>query len=147
MSRRSHGLARRAALIEPCSRPHVERRSGAVYDSLGGGRAASRLPTLPAAGVERLAGEGGLRRSRRARTRIEGRRGGGKAARYASTAAREALEAVLPGLIAAFARGAGPAGQALHRFDAMLCRLPSAINLFRLLEAQPARSPACWATC
>ncbi|MBL7325568.1 glutamine-synthetase adenylyltransferase, partial [Escherichia coli] len=51
-------------------------------------------------------------------------------------AAREALEAVLPGLIDAFSR-APDTVHAITRFDAMLSRLPSAINFFRLLEAQP----------
>ncbi len=51
--------------------------------------------------------------------------------------AREALEAVLPALITALSGGASPA-RALARLDAMLERLPSAIDIFRLLEARPA---------
>lgn len=53
-----------------------------------------------------------------------------------SPAAREALEQVMPALFAALAR-APDAAQALTRFDAMLTGLPSAINLFHLLHAQP----------
>ena len=54
-----------------------------------------------------------------------------------SVAAQSALEAVLPGLAQAFAQAADPAAAVL-RLDRMLARLPSAINFFRLLEAQPA---------
>ncbi len=50
---------------------------------------------------------------------------------------RAALEDSLPGLIEGLATAADPQA-ALLRLDAMLARLPSAINLFRLLEAQPA---------
>jgi [glutamine synthetase] adenylyltransferase / [glutamine synthetase]-adenylyl-L-tyrosine phosphorylase len=53
-----------------------------------------------------------------------------------SPAAREALEQVLPSLFAALAAAPDPA-QALIRFDSMLGGLPSAINLFHLLHAQP----------
>ena len=56
-------------------------------------------------------------------------------ARFGS--ARQALEAVLPGLIAALGR-ASDANAALNRFDDIVAGLPSAINLFRLLEARPA---------
>ena len=44
---------------------------------------------------------------------------------------------MLPGLVTAFGQAAD-SGHAITRFDAMLSRLPSAINFFRLLEAQPA---------
>jgi glutamate-ammonia-ligase adenylyltransferase len=71
---------------------------------------------------------------------VEGWRGGGYPA-LRSPQAREALEALLPGLIAAFAE-APDSTHAIIRFDAMLSRLPSAINFFRLLEAQPALAPA-----
>ncbi len=54
-----------------------------------------------------------------------------------SPAARAALEAVLPGLIAAFGQSPDPQG-AIVRLDRMLSRLSSAVNFFRLLEARPA---------
>ena len=54
-----------------------------------------------------------------------------------SPAARAALEQVLPDLIAAFGGGPLPAA-AFARFDDLVTQLPSAINLFRLLEARPA---------
>lgn len=70
-----------------------------------------------------------------ARQRIEAWRGGAYPA-LRSPAAREALEAVLPTLVPALA--AAPVPQAaLLRLDALLERLPSAINIFRLLEARP----------
>ena len=53
-----------------------------------------------------------------------------------SPAARQALEAVLPGLMAALGQAPDPRA-ALVQVDAMLSRLPSAINFFRLLEARP----------
>lgn len=53
-----------------------------------------------------------------------------------SGAAHAAFEAALPGLARAFAQAADPA-EAVLRLDRILARLPSAINLFRLLEAQP----------
>ncbi len=54
-----------------------------------------------------------------------------------STASQEALEAVLPSLLPAFAASAAPQA-ALLRFDALLAKLPSAVNFLRLLQAQPA---------
>ncbi|MBC7985459.1 MAG: glutamine-synthetase adenylyltransferase, partial [Sphingomonadaceae bacterium] len=48
-----------------------------------------------------------------------------------------AFEAVLPPLAASFGGAPDPLA-AINRFDALLERLPSAVNLFRLLEARPA---------
>ncbi len=53
-----------------------------------------------------------------------------------TSAAQNALEAILPALVASMAR-AGDARAAIIQFDAMLSKLPSTINLFRLLEARP----------
>jgi [glutamine synthetase] adenylyltransferase / [glutamine synthetase]-adenylyl-L-tyrosine phosphorylase len=61
---------------------------------------------------------------------------GGHSRVLRSPAAREALEQVLPDLLAALARAPDPV-QALNRFDAMVGGLPSAVNLFHLLHAQP----------
>ncbi|MBN8808369.1 MAG: bifunctional [glutamine synthetase] adenylyltransferase/[glutamine synthetase]-adenylyl-L-tyrosine phosphorylase [Sphingomonas sp.] len=66
---------------------------------------------------------------------IERWRGGSYPA-LRSPAARQALEAVLPALVAALGQAPDPRA-ALVRADAMLSRLPSAINFFRLLEARP----------
>ena len=61
----------------------------------------------------------------------------GKTRTTRSAAARTALDAVLPALIGALGRAPAP-DAALNRFDDLVARLPSAINLFRLLEARPA---------
>ncbi len=53
-----------------------------------------------------------------------------------SEAAIGAFEAVRPRLLAAFAGAADPA-TVLARWETMLERMPSAINVFRLLEARP----------
>lgn len=53
-----------------------------------------------------------------------------------SAAALAALEKMLPELIAAFASAPDPEG-ALVRFDRMIAGLPSAINFFHLLAAEP----------
>ncbi|WP_116091510.1 bifunctional [glutamine synthetase] adenylyltransferase/[glutamine synthetase]-adenylyl-L-tyrosine phosphorylase [Sphingomonas crusticola] len=70
------------------------------------------------------------------RARIEGWREG-RTRTTRSAAARAALEAVLPALIAALGNAPDP-DLALNRFDDLVARLPSAVNLFRLLEARPA---------
>ncbi|MEN9925925.1 MAG: hypothetical protein RL268_2051, partial [Pseudomonadota bacterium] len=54
-----------------------------------------------------------------------------------SDAAREAFDAMLLPLLAAFAKGPEPE-RALLRWEQLLTNLPSAVNLFRLLEARPA---------
>lgn len=72
--------------------------------------------------------EGAVRRIERWRT--------GNVGATRSKASREALEAILPQLISDL--GASPAPiTALNRLDSLLDRLPSALNLFRLLEARP----------
>ncbi len=68
--------------------------------------------------------------------RIEGWRGGTVRA-LRSEAARAALEAIQPALLAALARSPEPT-RAFNRWEELLMRLPSALNLFRLLEARPA---------
>ncbi len=54
-----------------------------------------------------------------------------------SPPARAAFEAMLPVLLAAIADGPDP-GHALNRFSDIVERLSSGVNLYRLLEAQPA---------
>jgi [glutamine synthetase] adenylyltransferase / [glutamine synthetase]-adenylyl-L-tyrosine phosphorylase len=53
-----------------------------------------------------------------------------------SAASRDALERVLPELVRAFGRAPAP-DTALLRCDAMLAGLPSVVNLFHLMHAQP----------
>ncbi|RYY26828.1 MAG: bifunctional [glutamine synthetase] adenylyltransferase/[glutamine synthetase]-adenylyl-L-tyrosine phosphorylase [Sphingomonadales bacterium] len=127
-----HGLPSSAALLD-LLRPHAE-RVGRFYDSLSD----DSEPRLPAsnATLQAQLSEAGFDHPAGAARIVEGWRGGNYPALRTSQA-REALEAVLPGLIYAFAK-APDSTHAITRFDAMLSRLPSAINFFRLLEAQPA---------
>jgi glutamate-ammonia-ligase adenylyltransferase len=60
----------------------------------------------------------------------------GKLRSVRSPSAREAFEAVLPALLKAFAQSPDPAN-AIARFDNLIEAMPSAINVFRLLEARP----------
>lgn len=129
---RLHGLADGGALLALLA-PQVA-AVGAVYDRLDGA-AEPRLPIDPQTLAERLETLGFSSGAQSAR-RIADWRGGAYPA-LRSPAARAALEDSLPGLIAGIATAADPQA-ALLRLDAMLARLPSAINLFRLLEAQPA---------
>ena len=126
-----HGLANGDELLE-LLRPHVE-RAGALFDGLApetSGRLSSdpdilldELRTLgfgdPATAVRRI----GELRSGRARS-------------LRSPAAQTAFEAMLPGLLTAFAAGPDPEN-ALNRFTDIVERLSSGINLYRLLEARP----------
>ena len=68
--------------------------------------------------------------------RIEGWRSG-KVRALRSDAARHAFDAIQPALLAALARSPEPA-RAFNRWEELLLRLPSALNLFHLLEARPA---------
>lgn len=126
-----HGLENGQALLD-LLRPYTE-RVGTIYDGLSE-ESEPRLPTnsetlrnrLEAAGFDHATGAARI---------VEGWRKGDYPA-LRTPQAREALEALLPGLIVAFSN-APDSTHAITRFDAMISRLPSAINFFRLLEAQP----------
>ncbi|MFZ5794543.1 MAG: glutamine-synthetase adenylyltransferase [Pseudomonadota bacterium] len=127
-----HGLEDANALLD-LLRPHVL-ATAASYDALdpedGDALSFDRdhlLAQLSQAGF----GDGDV-----ARQRIEQWRSGTYPA-LRSPAARTALEAVLPGLVAALGNAPDPQG-AIVRLDRMLARLSSAVNFFRLLEARPA---------
>jgi glutamate-ammonia-ligase adenylyltransferase len=60
----------------------------------------------------------------------------GKIRAIRSPSARDAFEAVLPAIMAALAQ-APDSDRAIARFDNMIEAMPSAINVFRLLEARP----------
>ncbi len=68
--------------------------------------------------------------------RIDSWRGGGVRA-LRSDAAMAALDAIQPAVLAALAAAADPT-RALTRWEQMIAGLPSAVNLFRLLQARPA---------
>lgn len=129
---RLHGLRDGTALLDLLA-PHVE-RVGRIYDSLDG-EDRTQVAT-GAAGVEQALAKAGFDDAESAARLVEGWR----SARYPalrSAPARAALETVLPTLLAAIGE-APDANRALARLDTILSRLPSALNLFNLLEARPA---------
>ncbi len=127
-----HGIGNGAALIA-LLRPHVE-QVGNTYDSLDVDRPAGL--SQDAELLDGVLAQAGFTDPVAARTRIEGWRSGRMRA-LRTPAAIEALEAVLPALVTALGKAPDP-NAALNRFDDIVARLPSAINLFRLLEARPA---------
>ncbi|TVV75653.1 bifunctional [glutamine synthetase] adenylyltransferase/[glutamine synthetase]-adenylyl-L-tyrosine phosphorylase [Sphingomonas solaris] len=127
-----HGLADGDALVD-LLRPHVE-RVGDTYDSLDVDRPEGL--SQDAALLDGALAAAGFPDPAAARARIEGWRAGRMRA-LRTPAAVAALEAVLPALVAALGKAPDP-NVALNRFDDIVARLPSAINLFRLLEARPA---------
>jgi glutamate-ammonia-ligase adenylyltransferase len=126
-----HGAADGTALINLLAPPVMA--VGRIYDSLDSDRPAglSRDPAL----LDAALAAAGFADPALARARIEDWRSGTHRA-LRTPAAREALEAVLPRLIAAIGEARDP-NAALTRFDGIVGQLPSAINLFRLLEARP----------
>ncbi len=129
---RLHGLKDGAALLELLAGPVAH--AGALYDDLEDEDRGERLPSDSDA-LENALQAAGFTRTGDGRRRIQGWREGSHATTR-SPAAREALEAVLPSLIADFGASPDPLG-AINRFDSLLDRLPSAVNFFRLLEARP----------
>jgi glutamate-ammonia-ligase adenylyltransferase len=126
------GLADADALVALLA-PHVA-AAGSLYDALERDKGEG-FPQAHDNLQDKLA-DAGFADATVAHARIEGWREG-KTRTTRSQAARDALEAVLPALVDALARAPAP-DCALDRFDTLVARLPSAINLFRLLEARPA---------
>jgi glutamate-ammonia-ligase adenylyltransferase len=126
-----YGVADGDALLKILSEPinYVAE----LYDELEGDKP-DRLPHDPAALEARLI-ETGFETPESARRLIEGWRGG-RHRTTQSKAARDGLEAILPGLVADIGQSPDPAA-AINRFDGLLARLPSAVNFFRLIEARP----------
>ena len=128
-----HGLASGEALLDLLA--PVVARIGEAYDGLAPQDAAESLPK----GQDALAGRLvslGFHEPAPVLARIESWRGG-KARALRTAPARKAFEAMLPGLITAFGQAPDPV-RAVNRFDQLVERLPSGVNLFRLLEARPA---------
>ena len=132
------GLADGAALVAELS--EITETVGQRYDRLVAEHAgeqtsvavsAPRSGAALAAEIERL----GFPEPEALATRIEGWRSG-KLRVLRSEAARAAFDAVQPRLLAAFAAAPEPL-HALLRWEQLLTNLPSAVNLFRLLEARP----------
>lgn len=130
---RLHGLADGGALLALLA-PHVERTT-TIYAGLEP-EAPAGLPLDPDQLSAALEGQGFGGHAGLAADRVARWRGAAYPA-LRSAAAQSALEAVLPALTAALGAAPDPAG-AILRLDDMLAGLPSALNFFRLLEAQPA---------
>lgn len=131
---RLHGLRDGGALLDHLA-PHVA-QAAALYDDLAGEE--GREPGLPqeAGALDACLAERGFADPGPATARIaRWRQGSARSLR--SPAARTAFEAMLPRLIEAAAAVPDPLG-VLNRFDDIVERLPSGINLYRLLEARPA---------
>ncbi|WP_375427778.1 bifunctional [glutamine synthetase] adenylyltransferase/[glutamine synthetase]-adenylyl-L-tyrosine phosphorylase [uncultured Sphingomonas sp.] len=128
---RLHGLADAGALLGSLAGSVA--RVGAIYDAVED-RGSPGLPRDPEA-LGRALADVGYHAPAGAGERIVGWRAGRYPA-LRSPAAQEALEAVLPGLLTALGR-APDRDAALLRLDRLLERLPSAVNLLRLLQARP----------
>lgn len=127
-----HGLADGAALLDLLA-PHVA-HVAAAFDRLA--PPAQEAVPFEAARLAMYLDAAGFAETEDAARRVATWREGRYPA-LRSAASQGALEAVLPGIIAALAQAPVPT-VALNRLDRLLERLPSAINIFRLLEARPA---------
>ncbi len=131
---RLDGLADGPALIEELI--ELTDQSGRIYEELIGARPADPVPvpeeTAPSARLAKL----GFEDPSRLVERIDQWRDG----RFQSLRSPQALAAfdqVLPALLEAFAASDDPE-RAITRWESVLERAPSAIALFRLLDARPA---------
>ena len=131
---RLHGLSNGKALLGLLQQPVTE--VGAIYDSLGG-TATDAMPSQQDRLESALRQQGfGKGDAAQFAMRIQDWRGG-KVRAIRTPAAHAALEAMLPALVSGLAEALAP-GEAVSRFDRLIERLPSAVNLFRLIEARPA---------
>ncbi|KKC26806.1 bifunctional [glutamine synthetase] adenylyltransferase/[glutamine synthetase]-adenylyl-L-tyrosine phosphorylase [Sphingomonas sp. SRS2] len=133
---RLHGLDDGAALIDLLRTP-IE-LVGAAYDGLDHD-GEERLP-VQTEKLEAALADAGFSDAAAARQRIDNMRDG-KSRSLRTPIAQAALEAMLPTLVAALGKAPSP-HDALNRFDDLVAGLPSAINLFRLLEARPSLARA-----
>ncbi len=116
--------------------PHVT-QTQAIYDGLAGPQdtASARLAEAGVPLDDQLASLGLTDTADIARRLTRWRSGKLRAIR--TPAARDAFEAVLPDILAALAKAPDPQ-HAIARFDTMIEALPSAVNVFLLLQARPA---------
>jgi [glutamine synthetase] adenylyltransferase / [glutamine synthetase]-adenylyl-L-tyrosine phosphorylase len=127
-----HGLENGDALLALLETP-VE-QVGQIYDGLDRD-AESNLPRTASTVLSWLSDAGFPNPESAADTIAKWRSGSLRAIRSAPALA--ALDSVLPGLIKSLGGGADPM-HAINRLATLIERLPSALNLFRLLDAQPA---------
>lgn len=128
-----HGLDGAAGFLE-WLRPSVE-LVGSAFDELAGGGSDERLPANPEALGESIGALGFPDVESAVRRIGEWRSGRPRSLR--SPAAMRAFEAMLPALLRAIAASADPT-HALNRLSDVVERVPSGVNLYRLLEARPA---------
>lgn len=126
-----HGFAAGSELLD-WLRPSVE-RVGAVFDELAGSEE-ERLPANPEQLREVLETLGFPDPDSAVRRVSEWRSGRPRSLR--SSAAKSAFEAMLPALLAAIGKSEDPM-RALNRLSDVVERVPSGVNLYRLLEARP----------
>ncbi len=126
------GMESADALLDTL-RPHIMAVS-TLYDGLDG----TPTETVPQQeeGLDAMLAVAGFPDAASAAQRITHWRSGTVRA-LRTPAARAALEAVLPKLIEGLGKAPDPL-HAINQFSTIVERLPSAINLFRLLEARPA---------
>ncbi len=133
---RLDGLASGAALVAELV--EITEAVGQRYDRLiaqHGGETTTVGPPRTGEALTAELGRLGFPEPEVLSARIEGWRGG-KLRVLRSETARAAFDAVQPALLNAFAQAPEPL-HALVRWEQLLGNLPSAVNLFRLLEARP----------
>ena len=131
------GLPDGAALVAELAA--ITNAAGVRYDALIAASPGTAPVARPAASGDALVAELarlGFAQPGQLAERIAGWRSG-KLRGLRSDAARAAYDAIQPQLLAALAAAPEP-DRALLRWEQMLTNLPSAVNLFRLLEARPA---------
>lgn len=131
---RLHGLADAHAMIDAI-RP-ITNSVAAIYDRMvdAGGSEGVRMADEGLPLEEQIADLGYADPASVMQRMARWRSGKIRAIRSAS--ARDAFEAVLPAIMKALAGSPDPE-RAIARFDNMIEAMPSAINVFRLLEARP----------
>ena len=128
---RLYGVQDSGALLEVIE-PHVE-RAGAIFDGLSPDGHTGLSNDADIVKGE-LSGMGFADPEAASRHIFDWR--SGKARSLRSPAARQAFEAMLPGLLQAIAEGADP-HHALNRLGDIVERLSTGVNFFRLLQARP----------
>ena len=130
------GLPGHEALLSEITR--ITQAVGERYDALIAASSPASAPALPVSSeslTEEL-GRLGFADAPDLAERIDGWRSG-KLRALRSEAARTAFDTIQPKLLAALAAAPEPE-RAFVRWEQLLSGLPSAVNLFRLLEARPA---------
>ena len=130
---RLDGLVDGAALIDELA--EITDRSGRIYEELIGTRSAAPVPAPEQTGLASRLDHLGFGQP----TKLSERIGHWRDGRFQSLRSPQALAAfdqVLPALLDAFAASDDPE-RAITRWESILERAPSAIALFRLLNARP----------